>query len=273
MNLVAHCSIVSVDAAAVSAMWGRCKGLVGACLRGGGAPGLRLALCLFASAALAQSYQPTAELFTGFELSNNYASVYVGGTTALGKGLYEPGFRLRAVGSFGRYHYDGTLLTDGEYVPTSFDGQDAFLAALAGYQSRKGPLTTKLFAGLEAEDQNISPHDPNNAVQGSEIGLWLATENWLDISPKLFLSVDASYGTAFQEYCALTRLGFRLRPRLALGLEGGALGNEEYNAGKGSGFVRINLRDTEFTLSGGFTGNYLQDLPSGYISLGVYRTF
>ena len=129
------------------------------------------------------------------------------------------------------------------------------------------------FSPVEAEDQHISPHDPNNAVQGSEIGLWLATENWLDISPKLFLSVDGSYGTAFQEYCALAQLGFRLRPRLALGFEGGALGNEEYNAGKGRGFVRFDLRNNEFTLSGGFTGNYLEDLPSGYVALGVYRTF
>jgi cellulose biosynthesis protein BcsS len=220
-----------------------------------------------------RTIRPTQNRNLQVEASDNYASAYVGAGTALGKGVYEPGFRLRAVGSFGRYHYDGTLLTGGAYMPTTFDGQDAFLAALAGYQFRKGPLITKLFAGLEAEDQQILPHDPNNAVQGSEIGLWLATENWLDISPKLFLSVDASYGTAFQEYCALTRLGFRLRPRLALGFEGGALGNEEYNAGKGGGFVRINLRDTEFTLSGGFTGNYLEDLPSGYVSLGVYRTF
>jgi hypothetical protein len=88
-------------------------------------------------------------------------------------------------------------------------------------------------------------------VQGTEIGLWLATENWLDLSSELSLSVDASYGTALQEYYALSRVGFRVRPRLALGLEGGALGNEEYNAGMGGGFVRLNLRDTAFTLSSG----------------------
>ena len=45
------------------------------------------------------------------------------------------------------------------------------------------------------------------------------------------------------------------------------------DAGKGGGFVRLNLRDTEFTLSGGFTGNYLLDDPSSYVALGVYRTF
>jgi hypothetical protein len=64
-----------------------------------------------------------------------------------------------------------------------------------------------------------------------------------------------------------------VRPRLSLGLEGGALGNEEYDAGRGGGFVRVNFRDFETTLSGGFTGNYLEDDPSFYLSLGLYRPF
>src|SRR4029079_14363829 len=54
---------------------------------------------------------PKSEYFTGFEASDNYASGYVGAGYALGKaGLYEPGFRLRAVGAYGRYRYDGALL-------------------------------------------------------------------------------------------------------------------------------------------------------------------
>jgi cellulose biosynthesis protein BcsS len=248
---------------------------VGAALRASGAGGLSfLAVCLFAAMASAQSDPPRTEIFTGFEASDNYASGYVGGGYAFGKpGLYERGFRLRAVGAFGRYHYDGTLLTDGVYVPTTFDGEDAFLSALIGYQFRPGRLIVKLFAGLEAEDQHIVPHDPNNSVQGSEVGLRLQAETWLDMSPRLFLSADASYGTAFQEYCSLVRLGFRLRPRLSFGLEGGALGNEEYDAGRGGGFAWVNFRATEVTLSGGFTGNYLEDEPSGYVALGVYRAF
>ena len=55
--------------------------------------------------------------------------------------------------------------------------------------------------------------------------------------------------------------------------EGGAIGNEEYDAGRAGGFLRMNFRDTEFTLSGGFTGNYLEDDPSGYVALGIYRSF
>jgi hypothetical protein len=43
--------------------------------------------------------------------------------------------------------------------------------------------------------------------------------------------------------------------------------------GGAAGFVRVGLQAIEMTLSGGFTGNYLEDEPSGYIALGVYRTF
>ena len=63
----------------------------------------------------------------------------MGAGRALGKGLYELGFWLRAVGSFGRYYNDGSLLTR-DYIPTTFDGEDTFLAALAGYQFSKGAL-------------------------------------------------------------------------------------------------------------------------------------
>jgi hypothetical protein len=34
----------------------------------------------------------------------------------------------------------------------------------------------------------------------------------------------------------------------------------------------MSFRDTEFTLSGGFTGNNLEDEPSSYVALGVYRS-
>ena len=81
-------------------------------------------------------------------------------------------------------------------------------------------------------------------------GLKLVAESWLDVSPPWFLSADAAYGTAFQQYWSLARVGWRFGPRLSLGLEGGALSNEEYNAGRGGGFVTIDLRAVAVTLSG-----------------------
>jgi cellulose biosynthesis protein BcsS len=105
------------------------------------------------------------------------------------------------------------------------------------------------------------------------VGLKLLAESWLDVSPMTFISLDASYGTDFREYWSLARIGRRLRPKLSLGLEGGAQGNEEYNAGRAGGFVRLNLRGIAMTISSGFTGNYLEAEPSGCLSLGLYRAF
>lgn len=230
-------------------------------------------VALFAPvAASAGPADPHAEIFTGVEASNNAVSGYLGGGYAFGKGLYEPGWRLRAVGSLGRYDYQGTLFGGGADLDATFDGEARFAAALVGYQIRCGSLTLKLFAGAEAENQDISPRDPRNSVQGSAVGFRVQAESWFDLSPAWFASVDAAYGTAFQEYWGLARLGWRAWPNLALGLEGGALGNEEYDAGRG-GFVRVKLRRVEMTFSGGFTGNYLEDDPSGYATLGLYRDF
>jgi Cellulose biosynthesis protein BcsS len=243
-------------------------------LRAGGVLVLAaLGLTTQADQLRAESDMVHTELFTGFEASNNYASGYAGGGYAFGNGLYAPGLRLRAVGAYGRYHYDGSVFDGSNFAATTFDGEVGFAAALVGYQFRPGAATIKVFAGVEAEDQSITPRDPDNKVQGSEVGLRLAVETWYDLAARWYASADASYGTAFQEYWSLARVGFRVRPKLSLGLEGGALGNEEYDVGRGGGFVRVNVQALEITLSGGFTGDYLMENPSGYVSLSVYRAF
>lgn len=232
---------------------------------------LTLSLCAVAAApAAAGGDAPTTEIFTGIGVEDNSTQGYVGAGFAFGKGLYAPGWRLRAVGAFGGYDYQSAL---GGRSDFTFDGQDAFGAALIGYQFGASAAIFRIFAGIEGENQDITPHDPNNSVQGSAVGLRLQAESWFDLSARSFLSVDAAYGTAFQEYWSLARYGYRLRPWLAMGVEGGLLGNEEYDAGRGGGFFRFNLLATELTISGGFTGNYLESEPSGYLSAGLYRRF
>jgi hypothetical protein len=171
-----------------------------------------------------------------------------GHRSRLRQGTLPAWLEVRAVGALGRYDYRGTLFGADADLGTTFDGDASYGAALLGYRFRARTLTAKLFAGVEAEDQRISPRDPANSVQGNAVGLKLAAESWLDLSPLWFLSVDASYGTAFQEYWSLARAGYRLGPLFSLGIEGGALGNEEYDAGRGGAFVKASLRSLEVTL-------------------------
>lgn len=244
-----------------------------------GAIQLSLVLAIASSAALApvtalaEPEPHRREVFTGVEVSNNYATVYAGGGYALGAGFHAPGWRVRAVGAWGRYNYGGTLFDGGVSRPTDFDGEVSFLSAQAGYAFHRGRLIAKAFAGLEAVDQRITPFDPDNSVQGSALGLRLTLETWADLSDRWFLSADASYGTAFQEYWELTRIGYRLGEVFAVGIEGGVLGNQEYDAGRGGGFVRGKFKLLEATLSGGFTGDYLLNEPSGYVGFHLYRSF
>jgi len=129
------------------------------------------AALLSTSMAHTEPGEPHAEIFTGLEASNNAISGYLGGGYAFGKGLYEPGWRIRAVG--GRYDYQGTLFGSGADLATTFDGEGSYGAALLGYQFRQHALIVKLFAGIEAEDQRITPRDPDNSVQGRAVGLKL----------------------------------------------------------------------------------------------------
>ena len=78
----------------------------------------------------------TRRNLTGLDASNNATTGYLGAGYAFGKGLYAPGWRVRAVGSLGRYDYRGTLFGGGSDLGTSFDGDASYGAALLGYQFR-----------------------------------------------------------------------------------------------------------------------------------------
>jgi hypothetical protein len=62
-------------------------------------------------------------------------------------------------------------------------------------------------------------------------------------------------------------LAFALRGRS----EGCVLGNQEYDAGRGGGFVSDRSKALKATLSGVFPGDYLLSDPSGYFALNLYR--
>ena len=101
-------------------MWG--------CIRVATRFGFRAAGCRFLAplfvallaipGALADQEVPRIEFFTGVEASDNYTSAYVGGGYAFGKGFHQESLRHRAVGSLGRYHYDGSLENGGVWRPT-----------------------------------------------------------------------------------------------------------------------------------------------------------
>ena len=96
---------------------------------------------------------------------------------AFGKGLHKKalGFRLRAVGALGGYNYKSKLLPKRRDVgSTNFDGQDAFVAALIGYQFARAFHRQALRRG-QAEDQHIVPRSEQFGAR-QRLGLRLQAE-------------------------------------------------------------------------------------------------
>jgi len=233
-----------------------------------------LAVGLFATPVYAGSVSAQSarfEVFSGSGLTSNSSFNYAGGVWALGHAVSSPGFRIKALGGFGDYVYDGSVPLSGGIIPARFNGDVLLGELLAGRLWGRGEWTLKTYAGIEYARHDISPDDPSNQVQGSKWGGKLQLETWRNLGTASFFSLDASYGSAFGDYWVQARLGRRVAKKLTVGLEAGGLGNEAYDAGRGGAFLRFHLDSMDFTLSGGVTGDYLNDETGGYVSFGMYR--
>lgn len=211
------------------------------------------------------------ELFSGGDLTSNSAFAYFGLAWALGRDVREGGMRLKLLLGRGGFDYRTTL--PGLTAESSIEGDVSLVQAMAGYQWRRGAWTIKGYAGVAWEDHSVLPNDPSNSVRGAEAGLIGQIELWRNIGSRGFGSLDASYTRTFDGYFIQGRLGRRVSQRLSLGLEGAGLGNEEYDNGRGGGFVRLHLRGTELTVSGGVSGTYYAEDISGYAAAGLYTRF
>ena len=132
---------------------------------------------------------------------------------------------LSCVGSFGRYYNDGSLLTGGDYIPTTFDGEDAFRRLRQpSYQFRKGLSSAKAVRSIEGGPAHFAT--PNNKVRGSEIGLRLRARHG-STSRRAYSSRPTRPTAWPSRNIALARSRLSRCGRVSRsGLEGGALGEE-----------------------------------------------
>lgn len=214
---------------------------------------------------------PQLELFNGIDATGNSRFGYVGRAWAFGRDIDAPGWRLRALGGYGGYAYEGAPALSGGDVPMRFHGDVALAELLAGRLWRKGEWTFKVYTGVQYVEHMVSPEDPANSVTGAEWGAKGQVDIWRDLGTRGWFSANASYGTAFDDYRLLARLGFRTTRRFTFGLEAGGLGNAEHDAGRGGAFTRLHLDGADITLSGGVSGDRYGERTGGYIALEVYR--
>jgi cellulose biosynthesis protein BcsS len=195
------------------------------------------------------------EVWTGVDASSHAWLVYSGATVAPYSNIFSDGLRLRIAGGYGGYTYVGQR----RKADQSFDATTSFAEALVGYLERFGPLTAKGFVGIAAIDHDIAPFDPDNPVQGQEVGPKVATELWLNMGNDAWSSLDLSWTSAHQTSAAHMRAGYRVYQDISLGIEGGINANTLGEDARAGLFARYAWQGGEVSLAGGFSGRFLDD--------------
>jgi Cellulose biosynthesis protein BcsS len=180
---------------------------------------------------------PHIELWSGAEAFHRIWSLYGGGMYAPFGSVREDGFRVRAVAGYSEYAR-GTV---------------SFADWLVGYHKQFGGLTLKFLTGLTVADH--CPDDPQATFHGYGVGGKAVVEAWWNVTNRVWVSTDLSWGSLHQSYGSRARLGWRLWPELSLGLEGGAAGALETDVARVGGFVRYEWASGEVSLSGGLSGD------------------
>jgi hypothetical protein len=167
---------------------------------------------------------PSKEVWAGADVSSNVWLAYSGMTVAPWGGIYDNGVRFRAAGGYGEYSYEKARSDD-----PSFDSarglnphaRPYFADILVGYLQRFGELTAKAFVGVSIISHEIAPLDPETVAIGEEIGVKGVLEFWLNMGDRGWGSLDLSWSSAHNTRTARGRVGYRVWPKLSLGLEAG----------------------------------------------------
>jgi cellulose biosynthesis protein BcsS len=151
------------------------------------------------------------------------------------------------LGGGGRYKYD---TTDGPVLGTHVFGD-----VLAGYGFEGDTYSINLLAGLNAVNHLLSPFDPTNPVQGTEVGFKVYGSFHSNPNPKTLLHGEIEYSTAFQTFSAAQKVGYDVfGGGVFLGPEASFFRDERSHYWRvGAHASRIKLGTLEFDLSAGYS--------------------
>lgn len=163
------------------------------------------------------------QVWSGADVSSNVWLLYSGVTYSPWSRMHEEGLKLRAAGGYGEYKYEKDP-DHPEFVdpdrPLKFQARTYYADFLVGYLMRFGELTAKAFVGPSVVSHDVSPMDEFNVTYGDEIGVKGVLELWLNMGEHAWGSLDLSWTSAHETRAARTRVGYRVWPKLSIGLEG-----------------------------------------------------
>lgn len=178
--------------------------------------------------------EPTAKdtkstvVWFGGEIGESANVGFAGLVRALNGDLDTNGILFRISGAFADVEYTS--------AGTQFD-LDAFSGDLSvGYQAVTEGFRASLFTGVDIQDNDVSPNDPNNSTTGTEVGFKVQGEFTANAS-RAFVNFIGNYSTANNSYYTRARLGLNIGKGIAIGPEGSLLGNDEFDGNKIGGFI------------------------------------
>jgi outer membrane immunogenic protein len=186
--------------------------------------------------------------FVGSDFSKHSYSGWLGAFLAPYSGLDNSGLRVLIYGDGGTYKYFGD---PGETFRGNFVGG----TVLVGYGFEGDNYSINLLAGANAEHHTVSPRDPLNSVQGTEAGLKLRTDIWVQPAPQTMAAAEAEYSTAFQTYSAKLKLGYDVTAgkQVFIGPEISVAGNERYDHWRvGAHVTQVKLGRAQLDVSAGY---------------------
>lgn len=217
-----------------------------------------LLLSVSASAQTPQSNRDSGnpiqtETWMGAQIAARSRSIYSGTTMAPFGSVQKDGWRIRVVGGYGQYRYEGARIVSNAQLAVDYDGRHGFGEFLIGYQWRRGPLTLKGFIGAAAVGHVISPLDPDSPMTGTHYGVAGALEAWYNLSDSVWLSANLGASSVFETARADLRLGYRLTPTFDLGIEGAATHDSHYGTQRIGAFAQYRWGRVELRASGGLS--------------------
>jgi len=187
----------------------------------------------------------------GAQIAARSWSIYSGTTVVPFGSVQDDGWRIRIVGGYGQYRYEGARIVSNVQQAVQYDGRQGFGEFLIGYQWRRGPLTLKGFIGAGAVGHVISPLDPDSPMTGTHTGVAGALEAWYNLTDTVWLSANLGASSVFDTAKADLRLGYRLTPKFDLGIEGAVSHYPHYGTQRIGAFAQHRWGRAELRASAG----------------------
>jgi hypothetical protein len=134
--------------------------------------------------------------------------------------MHQSGVRISAFGLGGRYEYHSN--------PIEIEGRFVAGDLLVGWSHVFGNGAFTIAAGATYQNHDLRPDDLANSVRGSEQGVKVQGDLWVNPTPDTLVFALASYTPVFETYYTLGRVGYDFTQEglLFVGPEVGAQGNE-----------------------------------------------